>query len=93
MGTEPSQAEGAAVCRFEGGGSGGGGEAAAAEKEDEEGRDKRSGKRETETGEEAFAAISYRLPHVSARMVPLLQSFCGEVFGGKGGGGGAGGGA
>lgn len=81
MGTEPAHAEGAAVCCFEGD-EGEGGTAAAAEKEDQ-----RRGGRGGAAAKRSFAAISYRLPHVSARMVPLLQGFCGEVFGAAGGGG------
>ena len=92
MGTEPARAEGAAVCCFEGGGghggNGGAAAGAAAEKEEEEEENEEQG-----GGTKAFAAITYGLPHVSARMVPLLQGFCGEVFGGgKGGGGGGRGG-
>ena len=89
MGTAPALAEGAAVCLFEsgGGGNGGGGGGGA------EGAATGDGKREEEEEEEeeekndccgSFAAISYPLPHVSARMVPLLQAFCAEVFNGGG---------
>lgn len=81
MGTAPALAEGAAVCLFEsgegkGGGDGGGGERAGTG----------DGRKENENFR-SFAAISYPLPHVSARMVPLLQAFCAEVFNGSVGGG------
>ena len=72
MGTEPARAEGAAVCSFEGGIAAAGAAAAAA-----------SGGKGC-SASNSFAAISYRLPHVSARMVPLLEEFCSEDFGGGG---------
>jgi hypothetical protein len=101
MGTDPAQAEGAAVCRFEGAGRGGGEAAKAAAEEEGEAAEEEGEAAEEEEQRggattKAFAAISYRLPHVSARMVPLLQGFCHEVFGGGGSeeeGGAVGGGA
>ena len=58
MGTEPAQAEGAAVCRFEGAGRRRGEAAkAAADEEGKEADELRGG-----TTTKALAAISYRLP-------------------------------